>query len=255
MIASLPMYLRPETRGALDIFWNLTAQGLRARGISAPDRLSHDAPVVECWGRDDLVLGQICNLPYRARFRDTVTLIGAADFGLPGAGPGQYLSHIVARAGDPRPTLDDFDGARFALNGFDSHSGWASPWMSFERLNLSPSSFHVTGAHRASARAVAEDRADFASIDAQSYALMDRWDPALTAGLRIVADTDPSPGISFITAGKVDPAPYRAALQDALSALPEDARDTLMLRAIVPLPEAAYTDLPIPPQPACPLPA
>ena len=78
---------------------------------------------------------------------------------------------------------------------------------------------------------------------------MQQHEPDLTARTRILTRTGQSPGISFITAGQTDPAPYRAALTEALAALPRADRDTLRLRAIVPLPEAAYRDLPHPPRP------
>ncbi|MBF9044620.1 PhnD/SsuA/transferrin family substrate-binding protein [Rhodobacterales bacterium HKCCE4037] len=248
MIASLPMYLRAETRRALDDFWKATASALRNHGIAAPDALDHDAPVFETWGRSDLVLGQICNLPYRTHFHDHVTLIAAADFGLPGAGPGHYYSHIIARADDARETLADFDGAQFALNGTDSQSGWGAAWMLFQDHDLSPGSYLGTGAHVNSARAVAEGRADFASIDAQTWALIEQFDP-VARRLRIIARTPESPGISFITAGDVDPTPYRAALAEAFAACPRIADRPLGMRAAVPLPAAAYTGLPIPPRP------
>jgi ABC-type phosphate/phosphonate transport system substrate-binding protein len=253
MIASLPMYLRAETRGALDTFWMFTAQSLRDRGIPAPDALDHTAPVTQTWASPDLTLGQICNLPYRTDFHDHVTLIAAVDFGLPDAAPGHYYSHIITRADDPRDSLTALNGATFALNGVDSQSGWGAAWMLFRDDGITPGAYLGTGAHRLSAQAVADGRADFASIDAQTYALMLRHDPALTDRLRIVARTPHSPAITFITAGQTDhdtdPGPYRAALQDALTALPASTRDILMLHAIVPLPTTAYTDLPIPPRP------
>lgn len=249
MIASLPMYLRAETKDALDAFWILIADALRQRDIKAPDALDHTAPMIDTWARGDLVLSQICNLPYRSNFHGKVTLIGAADHGLPGAAPGHYYSNIIARADDPRDNLIDLNGATFALNGVDSHSGWAAAWMLFQPNGVTPGTFLGTGAHRESAKAVAEGRADFASIDAQTYALLQRHEPKLTGHLRIIARTPHSPGISYITAGITDPAPYRAALNEALGALPAPTRETLMLRAIVPLPTSAYTDLPIPPRP------
>ena len=249
MIASLPMYLRAETESALDTFWTLTAQSLRDRNIAAPDTLDHTAPVRPTWARSDLTLGQICNLPYRTDFHGQITLIAAADFGLPDAAPGHYYSHIVTRADDPRDTLAALNGATFALNGVDSQSGWGAAWMLFREHTVTPGAYLGTGAHRASAQAVADGRADFASIDAQTYALMLRHDPALTNRLRIIARTPQSPAITFVTAGRTDPTPYRTALQDALTSLPARTRDTLMLRAIVPLSTTAYTDLPKPPRP------
>ncbi|WP_246082534.1 hypothetical protein [Rubellimicrobium rubrum] len=49
--------------------------------------------------------------------RDRVTIIGAADYELPGAGPGEYYSVVIAHAASPAL------GARFALNDAASNSG------------------------------------------------------------------------------------------------------------------------------------
>jgi hypothetical protein len=49
MIAALPMYDRPENRSAHDALWALIRDGLRARGIEAPDELDRQTPYDEGW--------------------------------------------------------------------------------------------------------------------------------------------------------------------------------------------------------------
>ena len=241
MIAALPMYARAENRAAHDALWTLIRDGLRARGVEAPEALDRETDYMEGWGRPDLVLGQICNLPWRARFRDRVTLIGASDYGLPGAGPGEYYSVIVARADDPAP------GSRFALNDPLSNSGWDLPqeWARQAGVTLRPVA--VTGSHLGSLRAVAEGGADLAGIDAITFRNLQRWEP-LAAGLRVVARTATSPGMSFITAPGRDPGPYREAIREAIAALPDWASEDLGLRGLIVLPPSAY-DRPLPPAP------
>jgi hypothetical protein len=119
MIAALPMYDRPENRAAHDALWALIRDGLRARGIEAPDELDRQTPYDEGWGRPDLVLGQICNLPWRARFRDRVTVIGTSDYGIPDTPSGHYRSVIVARSEGEVPAAP-----RWAINDPLSCSGW-----------------------------------------------------------------------------------------------------------------------------------
>ncbi|WP_246082533.1 hypothetical protein [Rubellimicrobium rubrum] len=63
MIAALPMYDRPDNWAAHDALWSLIRDGLRSRGNAAPDALDHGTDPMDEWGRPDLVLGQICNLP------------------------------------------------------------------------------------------------------------------------------------------------------------------------------------------------
>ena len=233
MIAALPMYDRPENRAAHDVLWALIRDGLGARGIAAPEALDRETPYDETWARPDLVLGQICNLPWRARFRDRVTLIGASDYGLPGAGPGEYYSFIIARADDPAP------GPRFAFNDPLSNSGWdaGQDWARRNGVALRPTL--ATGSHAQSLRAVAEGRADLAAIDAVTFRALERWDP-LARTVRVLDRTAASPGQSFITAPGRDPGPYREAIAQAIAALPRDAANLLGLRGIVALPRSAY---------------
>lgn len=244
MIAAFPMYARPETRAAWDALWTLVRDGLRARGVDAPDALDPEIGAEESWAREDLVLGQICSLPWRARYRDRLRLVGACDFGLDGAGPGEYYSVFVVRddaaAQAPGPDL------RFAYSDPMSQSGWAAPqaWAARRGFHLPP---HLeTGSHAESLRAVAAGRADLAALDAVSWQMFRRWEPAAQA-VRVVGRTETSPGISFCTRSD-DPEPHREALTQALGALPAGDRAVLGLRAVVALPGNAY-DLPLPPTP------
>ena len=82
-------------------------------------------------------------------------------------------------------------------------------------------------------------------MDAVSWQLIQRHDTS-ARHLRIIARTASSPGQTLITASRNDPTPLRQALTDALIALPNAHAETLMLRAIVSLPDAAYHDLPLP---------
>lgn len=239
MIASLPMYLRPETRPAHAAFWALTRDALRDHGCAAPDALSHDAPIHATWGRADLVLGQICNLPYNLHFHDTVQRIGASDYALPNAEPGQYYSLFVVRADDTRSTPAAFKDAKIAINEADSHSGWGAPWGYAHAHGFTWTRAVETGSHAKSAAAIAAGHADIAAIDAVSWRLIQRYDTCAQR-LRVIGRTAASPGQTLITARANDPAPIRRAVTQALVALPQTHSQTLLLRAIVPLEDAAY---------------
>ena len=246
MFAALPMYLTPETRRAHDRFWELVRDGLRARGIDAPETLNHDTQPMEGWARDDLVLGQICNLPYRARFRDRLTRIGASDYGVEDAPPGHYHSVFVVRSDDPATTFADCDGYRLAFNEGLSQSGWAAPSFAAARQNLTLRPVGPTGAHAASMRAVANHRADMAAIDCITFAIAK--DSGQTTGLKVIGHSDPSPGMTFVTAKDRDPEPLLGALRDGLAELDPETAATLRLHDVLPLPDAAY-DLPLPKPP------
>lgn len=241
LLASLPMYDRPEAEAAHDALWARIRDRMRDRGVAAPDGLDRTVAPAEGWGRPDLVLGQICNLPWRARFRDRVWVLGAATYDVCD-GPGLYHSVVVARADDPAP------GPRLALNDPLSNSGWDMPqeWAREAGLAIRPAL--VTGAHAESLRAVADGRADLAGIDAVTFRALERWEPAARA-VRVVGRTRSTPGMSFIAARGLDPAPLRAALAEALADLPPAITETLGLLGMAVLPAEAY-DRPLPPEPA-----
>jgi len=250
MIASLPMYDRPENAAAHDALWSLIRDSLSAQGIAAPQTLDRETPHMTGWARPDLVLSQICNLPYRAMFRGKVTLIGAADYGLPDAGPGQYYSQFIDRDDDPATDPAQCTGYRFVLSEPLSQSGWGAPhdWAQAHDHTLTP--VLRSGGHRNSLGALIEGRADLASIDAITLRNLQRWEPAAQQ-IRIIGRTHMTPGMTFITAQGHDPAPYFAAIHCAIRALPQAHRDALGLRGIVALPASAY-DIPLPPVPDLP---
>jgi len=228
MIASLPMYDRPSNAAAHDRLWALIRDNLRSDGISAPDALDRAVLYRETWGRSDLVVGQICVMPYRNTYAADVTIIGASDYGLDGCDAGYFRSHIVCRADDDRD-LAALSKARFAANAKHSYSGYEAPQKTFAALDLSLAEPLITGGHDASVIAVTNGTADFASIDAQT-----------TARLRIVTNTPVAPGQSFITRQSTDPTPYFAAIKAAIADLPKADKTTLGLRDIVALPPRAY---------------
>ncbi len=248
MIASLPMYARPELRAAHDAFWGLIRDELRARGVLAPYALDHTSGVWEAWQSPQLCLSQTCNFPYRARLHGSVTLIGAADYGLEGASPGHYYSQFVVRHEDTAKRPEDFATTRFAYNEGLSQSGWASPqnWAAAHDFEF-PASF-ASGAHLESARAVAEGRADIAAIDAVTWRLIQRYE-AFADALTTIGRTDESPGLSFITRPDQNPAPYFDALNAALAALPDPHKSALGIQAVVAIPASTYLAIPTPPAP------
>lgn len=246
MIASLPMYDRPETSAATDRLWALIRDGLRARGVAAPDGLTRGSPdLMADWEADDLVLSQTCGMPYRTRLHGRVTLVGTPDYGVEGCPPGHYRSVIVARADDPRTGLQAFDGATLAYNDTMSQSGWSAPQTAAAARGIRLGPGPQTGAHRQSVVAVAEGRAEIAAIDAVTFALLQAHDP-VAARVRIVDRTPPTPGLPLIAARSADPGAAFAAVADAIAALsPDDAR-TLRLRGLVRIPAEAYLAVPTP---------
>ena len=247
MIASLPMYDRPETAAAHDALWSAIRAALMNDGIDAPQVLDRLIGLWGGWEHPRLVLGQTCSLPYRTRLHGRVTLIGTFDYGLPGLQAGQYCSVIVGRRNDGSQDTEALTSGRFAINQPHSQSGWAAPyfWALAQGITLRPAL--ETGGHRASALAVAEGRADRAALDAVTWRGITQWEPALAARLRVTAETPPSPALPLIAAAGTDPVRHGRAIAAGLAALPAGTRATLGITGFMPIPAEAYLALPNPP--------
>ena len=248
MIASLPMYDRPETRAATDRFWHLIRDALRARGVLAPDDLTRNGDPMDHWTSPNLVMSQTCGLPYRARLSGVVTPFAVADYGL-GYSDGRYTSVIVSHAQGP------WRDARIAVNDPLSQSGWAALKIWLEFYQVRTSKLTITGSHAASARLVRDRAADIAAIDARTWQLMlayDSWSQDLFDVTFLGGLTKPdlsSPGLPFVTRRGNDPEPYLGALGDAFHAMADEDRAALRLHGIHPASPQTYLCLPIPPQP------
>ena len=247
MIASLGMYDLAPAQPANDRYWALIRDNLRTRGLAAPEALTRgEAAYFPAWDAPDLVLSQTCGYPFRALLHARVTYVGTPDHGVEGCAPGYYRSVFVVRADDPRTGLDAFDGAAFAFNEALSQSGWAAPQVHFQRLGLRLNASLCTGGHRLSAMAVAEGKVDIAALDAVTWDLMQGIE-AVTARLRVIAMTEPTPGLPYIAALGSDAAATFGAIAAAMAALSPQDRQALRLRGLVRIPEAAYLAVANPP--------
>ena len=249
MIASLGMYDFGPAQGANDRLWALVRDGLRTRGIEAPEALIRGEHAYwNAWQSSDLLLSQTCGYPFRARLHDKVAYVGTPDYGVEGCAPGHYRSVFVARADDPRRSLQDFDGARFAYNEPLSQSGWAAPQTHAAKLGLRLPPTLQTGGHRLSALAVAEGRADIAALDAVTFALLQGVEPAME-GLKEIARTDPTPSLPLITAKGRDAEILFETVAGAIAALGPEDRHSLRLKGLVRIPLADYLAVPNPSAP------
>ena len=249
LIAALGMYDRLETAGAHDRFWALMRDALRDMGHDAPPQLTRgEGAFMPAWLSPNLLFAQTCSLPFRTALKDKVQIIATPDYGLDGCPAGYYRSVYVAKRDLGAQTLADLAGRPFAYNEALSHSGWAAPYAQHIAQGLALRPSLQTGAHRASAQAVADGRADYAAIDALSWVIIQRYD-RFAADLVVVGHTPASPALPYITA-QPNLAGLRAALTQTITALHPQDRGTLHLRAIMELPATAYLTLPIPPAPA-----
>ena len=245
MIAHLGMYDRPETAAANDAFWS----AVQAQLGFGPETLTRGADFWQVWTSPELLLSQTCGLPYRTRLYSEVQLVGTPDYGLPGCQPGYYNSVIVAHKDRQGAALAEFDGQRFAYNDALSQSGWAAPITHLRARSLMPGELLESGGHRASAIAVVEGRADFTSLDAQSWRLIQRYD-RFAENLVEISHTDPTPALPYITAMGRDAGPLFTAIKSAISDLSDTDQDTLQLKGLLAIPAADYLSVPTPLGPA-----
>lgn len=245
MIASLPMYDRPENAGAHDRFWRLIQEAL---GFGPPTltRRADFSALWADWTDPDLLLSQTCGLPFRHSLYHHVTVVGTLDHDLPGCPPGYYTSVLIIRKADTRTSLSEFDGVPFARNQILSQSGWSAAEQAALAAGIRIGAVLETGSHAASIRAVASGNAGWAAIDAQTWRQLLRYEPALTSKLRELGRTRPTPGLPLITARHRDPEPLFKAVDQAAARLNTSDRAALMVTGVVRIGTEAYLAEPLP---------
>lgn len=244
MIAALGMYDRPETAAANDALWSL----IRSELTFGPETLSRDMDFWDIWRAEDLLFAQTCGLPYRARLHDRVGLIGSPVYDIPDCPDGHYYSVLVAHKSNEGRLLSDFSGSTFAYNEALSQSGWAAPTQHMAKAGMAPGKLLETEAHRNSAIAVAEGRADLAGLDVVTWQLIQRYDD-FAADLVVIDQTVPTPVLPYITASGQDTDALFTAVENAISALSEADKAALYLKGITKIAKSDYLAQPIPVSP------
>lgn len=236
-VAALPMYDWPELRKETDQFWERLRDSLSCFGFPAPQSLDRNRPMESIWRDENLLLAQCCGLPYVTDLSDTVSLIGTPAYELD-CGAGSYYSVVVVHADCDVTSMKDVAGLRLAYNSANSQSGYAALAYHLRQNGPSPNPFaesHCTGSHRASIISVAERQTDLAAIDAVTWKIARRHERA-TENLRVLAVTEPTPGLPFICANsrnrRVDR--IHLAVVEAMASLDEDCRQALLLSGFAP---------------------
>jgi len=243
-VAGLPMYDWPEVRDEVDCLWTAITCRLREVGVDAPLELWRPDHVSELWVAPNLLVGHVCGLNVVGSLRGRMEVMGALDYGVEGCEPGDYRSVLVCRATDPADGLEAFRGRCAAINDPESQSGHAALVDLVAPLAEDGRFFGgmvETGSHRKSIRAVAEGRADMASIDAVVWNLAASFEPAADE-LRVVSFTEPMPApplvIGWAHAGLRDT--VNGAVSDAVVSLDPEVRQPLDLYGYRIRPTADY---------------
>lgn len=249
--ASLPMYNFPGMRAANAAFWQALRGLLREAGVEGvPAELTVDrAPVPEAIG-EEVLFTQTCGYPLQTIYKGQHQLLARPCYDAAGCVGSTHSAFIVVPKTSPARTVHNLRGKRFALNSLHSNSGMSLPRRMLADLAKGAPFFGEiveTGGHGASLQVLAAGGADCASIDCLTYAFAEDYQPDLTAPLRILAQTPPSPAIPFVTSAQTD-AETVAKLQRCLFILSAEPRyrpvlDGLRISRIEPAPQAEYSAL------------
>lgn len=233
MIASLPMYERPEISDAIAHFWSLIRKNLNDINIDAPETLSQNTEGLSSWTNPGLVLSQTCGMPYRNDLHGKVKLVGTPIYDLPSCPPGYYFSAMVVRKNDPRVTLNEYAQATFAFNTENSQSGFAAPLVHAAASGVNfPNRVQSLG-HVKSAEMVASNQADIAAIDAVTWQLIQQHD-AFASQLKVLERTTPNtPALPFITSLTLDADKIYDAVKQAIEDLPHGMCNAMLLKGIM----------------------
>ncbi len=251
-VAALAMYDLPELRAATDSWWSAIARALRAEGFGdVPATLDRTRPVHAIWRDPELLLTQTCGYPLMHGFADALTAVAVPTYAAEGCAAGRYRSAFVVRDDDPATGIADLRGRRAAANGPDSQSGCNVLRAAVAPLAEAGRFFAEvvwSGAHRASVAAVRTGAADIAAIDAVTFALLRRYAPAETDGLRVLGWSAEAPALPYAARREVG-ADTRARMTAALLNAVGDpdaaaARTALLLSAMTPIDDDAYAPIP-----------
>lgn len=242
------MYNLPDMRRENSAFWTALSTLLRVQGIpDVPDELSFEHPPVPARISPNVLFTQTCGYPLQTRYRGQYRILATPSYGAPGCEGATHSAFIIVRADNPATTLEELRGTRFALNSVYSNSG-----MNLPRLLLAPLAIDgrffaavvLSGSHSRSLELVASGAAEVASVDCLTWAFASVHAPRLVEGLRVIAQTQQSPSIPFVTAASTPPE-HAVILRDALLAIGsepryDDVRAGLRISGIGLPPDDAY---------------
>src|SRR5262245_43660702 len=124
-LASLPMYNLPELDAATDAWWQGLARAFRREGVTGvPDALDSRPDFQQVLLSPDLFFAQTCGYPLTHALAGKVTLLATPCYAADGCAAADYCSLVIVAADNPAGDVAALRGARCAVNGTDSQSGY-----------------------------------------------------------------------------------------------------------------------------------
>jgi ABC-type phosphate/phosphonate transport system substrate-binding protein len=179
--------------------WRALLMAISAEAGVPLDVIEHAEPnpIEELWRRTDQGAVFMCGLPFSLRSVAPALIAAPVPSPPEFAGQAVYWSELVVRADSPFHTVKDTFGGRLALTLRESQSGFAAALSYFMGIEGEFPLFEEITAPAitplGALGAVVRGDADIAPIDAYALRLLRRYRPELTAQVRVVGQTVPTP--------------------------------------------------------------
>lgn len=248
-IANARMYaVAPEAEAA----WQALIADIAAEAEVPLEYEAYPAPrpLEDLWCRPDLGCVQMCGFPIALGLAEVVP-IAAPIPALPWAqGQAVYRSDLIVRTDSPFRRLEDSFGHRLGWTVAHSQSGFNAlrhHLLPYRRAKGGPLYAEQRGNLVTARRildSVLDGSIDVGPLDAYWHALIARWRPDLTAGIRVIGSTDLAPMPAFV-ASLAMPAQAVARLRAAFVAARTRSwfarhADALLLAGFTPVDRARY---------------
>jgi ABC-type phosphate/phosphonate transport system substrate-binding protein len=173
---------------------------------------AYPAALPDLWKRSDLGAAFVCGWPYASRLSHLQIVAAPVPRAARTEGRPLYWTDMVVRADRPFQRLEDTFGGRIGFTSKDSHSGFNAVrklLMDYPHPTGAPLYASAIGplvTPKRSLESVLNGDTDVAPVDSYAHALLKRYCPALTNGVRTIAMTDVCPMPMLIASAGTDAA-------------------------------------------------
>jgi ABC-type phosphate/phosphonate transport system substrate-binding protein len=248
MIANARMYSVSADAAAL---WRallaalIDQSGLAVALVEHPEPL----PMAALWRRTDKAAVFMCGLPYSLAEPRPILMAAPVPSPTEFNGEARYWSNLVVRADSSFRAVPDTFGRRIAFTAPESQSGYGAALHYFmsraegsrsERTPLFEEIVAPQITPLGALQAVLHGVAEIAPVDSYAFSLLQRFRPDLTAQVRIIGTTAPTPIPPLVASWSGLDALQSAFLEADRSAATKPIMERLMLQRFVRPDAASY---------------
>jgi ABC-type phosphate/phosphonate transport system substrate-binding protein len=237
---------------AVEATWRSLLERITAAAGVAFDYVAYPAPqpLETLWARPDLGCVFMCGYPVALQLAAVVPLAAPLPRAGWAAGRPVYRSDLIVRDDATFQMLEDTFGGRAGWTVEHSHSGFNAfrHHLLQYRTAARPALYREMVPNLVTARAildaVRDGRIDVGPLDAYWHMLIAQHNPALTAGVRVLATTDVATLPAFVTAASTPAAAIEALRNSFASASGhpwfKEYADTLLIDGFAPVDAMDY---------------